>query len=49
MVMAKIDPSEGEYVDQLFEQNNVSVIDEINRKLLNEIETKKEDLRTMVG
>lgn len=49
MVMAKIDPSEVEYVDQLFEQNNVSVIDEINRKLLNEIETKKEDLRTMVG
>lgn len=36
-------------VDVLFEQYNVTEIDQIYNKLQNDIEAKKEELRTMVG
>lgn len=35
-------------VDQIFEQNNVSEIESINRKIQAEIENKREELRMMV-
>uniref|UniRef100_A0A182YBC7 Conserved oligomeric Golgi complex subunit 1 n=1 Tax=Anopheles stephensi TaxID=30069 RepID=A0A182YBC7_ANOST len=36
-------------VDQLFKQHNVAEIDLVHKRLLNEIELKREELRTMVG
>jgi conserved oligomeric Golgi complex subunit 1 len=36
-------------VDQIFEQNNVSEIEVINRKVQAEIEKKREELRMMVN
>lgn len=36
-------------VDTLFEQHSVSEIDQIHKKLQNDVEQKKEELRTMVG
>uniref|UniRef100_A0A182JTA9 Conserved oligomeric Golgi complex subunit 1 n=1 Tax=Anopheles christyi TaxID=43041 RepID=A0A182JTA9_9DIPT len=36
-------------VDQLFKQHNVSEIDSVHKRVLNEIELKREELRTMVG
>lgn len=35
--------------DTLFEQHNISEIDQIHKKLQNDIERKKEELRTNVG
>lgn len=35
--------------DSLFEQHNISEIDQIHKKLQNDIERKKEELRTNVG
>lgn len=35
-------------VDHIFEQNNVSEIESINRKIQAEIENKREELRMMV-
>lgn len=35
-------------VDKLFKQCSISEIDAINRDIQNEIEKKKEELRTMV-
>lgn len=36
-------------VDSLFEQHSVSDIDAINRKIQNELDTKKENLKVMVS
>ena len=36
-------------VDEMFEQHNVSEIENINRKVQAEIENKREELRTMVN
>uniref|UniRef100_A0A182P9L2 Conserved oligomeric Golgi complex subunit 1 n=1 Tax=Anopheles epiroticus TaxID=199890 RepID=A0A182P9L2_9DIPT len=36
-------------VDQLFKQHNVAEIDLVHKRVLNEIELKREELRTMVG
>uniref|UniRef100_A0A182Q3X1 Conserved oligomeric Golgi complex subunit 1 n=1 Tax=Anopheles farauti TaxID=69004 RepID=A0A182Q3X1_9DIPT len=36
-------------VDQLFKRHNVAEIDQVHKRLLNEIELKREELRTMVG
>ncbi|XP_053670010.1 conserved oligomeric Golgi complex subunit 1 [Anopheles nili] len=36
-------------VDRLFKQHNVTEIDLVHKRLLNEIELKREELRTMVG
>jgi hypothetical protein len=36
-------------VDSLFEQHNVAEIDAINRKILNNLDSKKEDLKVMVN
>uniref|UniRef100_A0A903Z058 Conserved oligomeric Golgi complex subunit 1 n=1 Tax=Anopheles minimus TaxID=112268 RepID=A0A903Z058_9DIPT len=36
-------------VDQLFKQHNIAEIDLVHKRLLNEIELKREELRTMVG
>lgn len=36
-------------VEQIFEQNNVSEIEVINRKVQAEIEKKREELRMMVN
>ena len=36
-------------VDKLFEQHNISEIDQIHKKLQDEIERKREELRTQVG
>lgn len=36
-------------VDTLFEQHSVSEIDQIHKNLQNDVEHKKEELRTMVG
>jgi len=35
--------------DALFQQHSIAEIDEIQKKLLHEIERKKEELRVMVG
>lgn len=35
--------------DALFEQHNITEIDQIHKKLQNDIERKKEELRTNVG
>lgn len=35
-------------VNKVFEQHNISEIEVINRNIQNEIEKKKEELRTMV-
>jgi hypothetical protein len=34
--------------DELFEQHTISEIEVVNRKIQDEVERKKEDLRTMV-
>lgn len=36
-------------VDQIFEQNHISEIEVVNRKIQAEIENKREELRTMVN
>lgn len=36
-------------VDNLFEQHSIAEIDQIHKKLQNDVEEKKEELRTMVG
>lgn len=36
-------------VDTLFEQHSIADIDKIHKKLQNDVEEKKEELRTMVG
>jgi hypothetical protein len=36
-------------IDQLFEQRNIGEIDQVHKKLQNEIEEKKMELRSLVG
>ena len=35
--------------DELFEKHNINEIEDIHKKLQNEIELKREELRAMVG
>lgn len=36
-------------VDDLFEKHSVSEVEAVNKQIQNEIEQKKEELRSMVG